>query len=204
MKKTWIRTLAGLTGIGLATVLLAAPSAFAGQGGSRSLGYEVDNGVSWTLATHPASISAPLQSASYGDAGIVVDIGPASAFNGITFTGSASLADNIWIGDGFEAYTPGNHPFATDSPNFSYGSYNGSTGLLAGTFNMFSGPYAGQNLSPSQIVTDFSGHEAYAWVGVVYGGTNVSGFVNSVNGRSTGRRVMSVTDQSGTLSATVS
>ena len=97
MKKTWIRTLAGLTGIGLATVLLAAPSAFAGQGGTGSLGYEVDNGVSWTLATHPASISAPLQSASYGDAGIVVDIGPASAFTGITVNG-VGVADNIWIG----------------------------------------------------------------------------------------------------------
>jgi hypothetical protein len=204
MKKTWIRTVAALTGTGLAAVLLVAPSAFAAKGGTGSLGYEVDNGASWTLATHPASISAPLVGNSYGDAGIVADIGPASAFNGITLTGSASVTDNIWIGDGTQAYTAGTHPFASDPVNFTYGFDNHNGTFYITDYKGTGTNYAGQNLTIAQIQTDFAGSEAFAWVGVVYGGTNVSGFVTSVNGRSTGHRVMSVTDQSGTLSATVS
>jgi hypothetical protein len=138
--------------------------------------YEADNGAAWALSS--TSLSLTNTSAGYEDAGVVADIGPASLFGGITVTGTGPLVDNIWIGNGSEAYTPGLHPFATDPPNFSYGFNNPD-----GTFYMTNGPYAGQNLTVAQITADFAGFEAYAWAGVTSNGTDtVTGHVASVNG----------------------
>jgi collagen triple helix repeat protein len=138
--------------------------------------YEVDNGSSWALANMPLALKNA--NGGYEDAGIVVDVGPASAFAGITATGSGPLKDNIWITDGSEAFSPGLHPFATDHPDFSYGFDNGDM-----TFYMTSGPYAGQTLRLAQIRSAFAGYEAYAWVGVTSDGSStVNGHVSSVNG----------------------
>src|SRR6266571_2423488 len=86
-----------------------------------------------------------------------------AGFQGIAVTGSANLADNIWISNGSdEAVTPGT--YSLGSPvDFSYGFDNHN-----GTFWMASGPYAGQTLTAAQIAADFPDSEAYALVGVVY------------------------------------
>jgi hypothetical protein len=108
---------------------------------------------------------------------VVVDVGPAANFDGITAAGSGTLLDNIWITDGSEAFTPGEHSLST-AADFSYGFDNGD-----GTFYMSSGPHTGETLTLAQIRTDFAGYEAYAWVGVTSGGTSsVTAHVSSVNG----------------------
>jgi hypothetical protein len=104
------------------------PKGGAGAQGPRGpqgsvVNYEVDGGSSWALANMPLAL--PNAGAGYEDAGVVVDVGPASSFDGITATGSNSLKDNVWITDGSEAFSPGLHPFATDHPNFS-GSTTGT------------------------------------------------------------------------------
>lgn len=153
----------------------AGPQGPRGPQGSL-VNYEVDGGSSWALANMPLAL--PNANGGYEDAGIVVDVGPASGFAGITATGSGPLKDNIWITDGSEAFSPGLHPFATDHPDFSYGFDNGD-----GTFYMTSGPHAGQTLTISEIQSDFAGYEAYAWVGVTSDGTStVTGHIASVNG----------------------
>jgi hypothetical protein len=137
--------------------------------------YEVDNGSSWALANMPLALRNA--DTGYEDAGLVVDIGPAANFAGITFTGSGPLKDNIWITDGSEAFTPGEHSLSS-TVDFSYGFDNGD-----GTFYMSSGPYSGQTLTVAQIDSDFAGYEAYAWVGVTSDGSStVTGHVSSVNG----------------------
>jgi hypothetical protein len=136
---------------------------------------EVDNGSSWALANMPLALENA--SAGYEDAGVVVDVGLAADFDGITAAGSGTLLDNIWITDGSEAFTPGEHSLSTTA-GFSYGFDNG-----AGAFYMSSGPHAGETLTLAQIRTDFAGYEAYAWVGVTSGGTSsVTAHVSSVNG----------------------
>jgi hypothetical protein len=153
----------------------AGPQGPRGAQGSL-VNYEVDGGSSWALANMPLAL--PNANGGYEDAGIVVDVGSASDFAGITATGSGPLKDNVWITDGSEAFSPGPHPFATDHPDFSYGFDNGD-----GTFYMTSGPHAGQTLTISDIQSDFAGYEAYAWVGVTSDGTStVTGHIASVNG----------------------
>lgn len=138
--------------------------------------YEVDGGSSWALANMPLAL--PNANGGYEDAGVVVDVGPVSSFNGITATGTGPLKDNVWITDGSEAFAPGLHPFATDHPDFSYGFDDGD-----GTFYMTSGPQAGNTLTVAQIRSDFAGYEAYAWVGVTSDGSaTVTGHITSVNG----------------------
>jgi hypothetical protein len=137
--------------------------------------YEVDNGSSWALANMPLALKNA--NAGYEDAGVVVDLGLASHFSAISITGSGPLKDNIWITDGSEAFTPGEHSLSS-TVDFSYGFDNGD-----GTFYMTSGPHAGQTLTAAQIDSDFAGYEAYAWVGVTSDGSStVTGHVSSVDG----------------------
>ncbi len=175
---------------GVAVVAAAGTAIWTGaaatMASTQGLNYEVDDGVSFTLANGPSALAQPVQNppGNYADAGVVADIGPVSSFNGIAFTGSANLQDNIWIDDGSQATTPGTYGFPA---NFTYGFDNHN-----GTFYMATGPYAGQNLTYAQIRQDFSGHEAFAWVGVVYTGTPLSGYVSSVNGVNTSHRNLSI------------
>jgi hypothetical protein len=83
------------------------------------LGYEVDNGTNWSLAGMPVAL-ATSPTTSYEDAGVVVDLGPATQFNGITVAGSNNLVDNVWISNGPSAYSFGTH-LLTDTPDFTYG-----------------------------------------------------------------------------------
>lgn len=155
---------------------------------SNSLRYEFDNGSAWTLQRNSAALNATIPDLGYADAGIVVDLGLAASFTGITYGGTGTLAVNVWIGDGSQAYTPGTHLFTDGAANFSYGFQQSD-----GSFWMTSGPHAGQTLTPAQIVADFPSYEVYAWVGVVYTGGTVSGSVSSINGHSVGNRSMSIT-----------
>jgi hypothetical protein len=137
--------------------------------------YEVDNGTRWALATMPLALKNSAN--GYEDAGVVVDLGPVSSFNGITFTGSSNLVDNVWITDGDQAYAPGWHPL-TAGANFTYGSDNHD-----GSFYMMTGSKAGTSLSIASIQNQYAGYEAYAWVGVTSNGTDtVTGHVATVNG----------------------
>lgn len=171
--------IAGLTGLGLAT----AGSALAETTTTNSLSYEFDNGAQWTLQKNAAALSSTIPDKGYADAGIVVDLGPASTFTSLTVTGSGDLAENIWLGDGSEAYTPATHNLS-DGANFSYGPY-GQT--------FWTGPQAGQPATDSYI-QGLGNTEVYAWVGVVHTGNGaVSGSVTSVNGHSVGNRTMSLT-----------
>lgn len=189
----------GLTFLGL----MAAGAVSASTSG---LSYEVDDGVSWTLATGPSSLSAPAQSASYADAGVVANLGLADNFasvdtpTGVPFTGSANLRENIWIGDGTEASTPGTHPLS-EGVNFTYGFSNGD-----GTFWITTSPkpaLVGQSLNAAQIAADFPGDQIYAWVGVVYSGSSVKGYVTSINGQNTSHRNVGVTLSGSTVTAYV-
>jgi Collagen triple helix repeat (20 copies) len=66
------------------------------------LGYEVSNGATWSLSGLPVAIAA--SNPSYEDAAVLVDLGPASQFNGITIQGSGPISDDVWITNGSEAY----------------------------------------------------------------------------------------------------
>lgn len=180
-KVTILRTMAAFAGAAAVIGLSAGPA----LGSTQGLNYEVDNGFSWTLANGPSSLAQPVQT-GYADAGVVADIGPAAGFTGITDTGSANLAANIWIADGTEATQPGTHPLS-GKVDFSYGFRNAE-----GEYWMASGPYVNQTLTAAQIRQDFAGDEAYAWVGIVYTGTPVSGYVSSINGINTSHRNLSI------------
>lgn len=188
-----------------AAALLGAPAvANAETTTTNSLSYEFDNGNFtlannatwyWELQKNTASLDTTIKDYGYADAGVVLDLGLANNFSAITADTSGPMATNIWIGDGSDAYTPGQY----SSANFSYGFEQ-----TDGSFWMTSGPHAGGSLTASEIATDFSGSEVYAWVGLVYSGTSVSGSVSSVNGHATGNRTVSFTNNGdGTVTAVV-
>ena len=97
---------------------------------SNSLSYEFDNGASWTLQKNTAALNTTYPNPTYSDAGIVVDLGQAQDFTGLTYEGTGSFTANIWLGDGTEAYTPGTHQLS-DPVNFSYGPWGARSGLAA-------------------------------------------------------------------------
>lgn len=196
-----MRTLIGIAAAAL--VLVCVAGANAANGTTNGLSYEFDNGDFalahgswyWELQGNSAALDTTAPDLGYADAGIVVDLGPASAFTGITEVGSGPVETNVWIGDGADASTPGRY----GSADFSYGFQNPD-----GSFWMTSGSEAGVTLTPAQIAADFAGDEVYAWVGLVYSGQSVSGTVSAVNGHATGRRTISITSNGdGTLTAAV-
>jgi Collagen triple helix repeat (20 copies) len=140
--------------------------------------YEVDNGAAWALSNMPNALRNA--GGGYEDAGIVVDLGPASSFDGVTFAGSDNLLDNVWITDGGEAFSPGYHLFSDGPADFSYYSDNGD-----GSFSPLDAKAAsnGGSLTTSQIASTYAGYEVYAWVGVTSDGSStVTGHISSVNG----------------------
>ena len=174
--------------IRIAAVALAASAAVAASAGIASasphpvtpsvpaMAFEVDNGSTWTLSDH--AVTSTGTEAGYADAGVVVNLGPASSFNGVKVTGSKGLAVNIWIADGSQATTPGTHPLSSPA-NFDYG-----LGQPGGTWYMTGKPgaYNGQTLTDAQIRADFAGDDVLAWVGIDNAGTSATGAVLLVNG----------------------
>lgn len=177
--------------IAVAAAITIIPSAASASeswpipGGGSYIGqtwYEVDNGTSWALVTPNGFSRVTLGGADkgYADAGVVVSLGPASQFNGITADGSANLADNIWIVDGSQATTPGVHLLSA-GVNFDYG-----LGVKGGwQMTGLKDAYNGKTLTAAQIRADFPNDQILAWVGIDTSSStgDTYGFVTSVNNK---------------------
>jgi Collagen triple helix repeat (20 copies) len=139
---------------------------------------EVDNGAEYALSDSSRLADTSSTTANYSDAGVVVDLGLASnlatANTAYTGSGSAKLQENIWLGTGPQASTPGIYPLA--SVDFCYGlGQNYSKSGVPANFYMTGSNcagangtnYSGQTLTLAQIAVDFHAHtEAYEWVGI--------------------------------------
>lgn len=202
MKKRVIQGLAAVVAPAALVAALAVPGiAAAAKTTTNQLSYEFDNGNFalanggtwyWELQKNTAALHTTVHDYGYADAGVVVDLGLADNFTGITADVTGPMAVNIWIGDGSDANTPGQY----SSANFSYGYQTGTS------FGMFTGPQTGNTLTPAEIASDFSGDEVYAWVGLVYTGTSVNGSVSAVNGHAIGNRTVDLTNNGdGTVTA---
>jgi hypothetical protein len=161
------------------------PSGPRGAGGapgpqSPDINYQVNNGSNWALANMPISLPNANTGAGYEAANVIVDTGPASSFNGVTYTGTGNLQDNIWITDGSETFTPGEHAGA-DPLDFSAFKDNGD-----GTYTALT-PKAtacGATVTAAQIQSCYAGYEVYAQVGVSGDGTTTeTGHIDTVNGQ---------------------
>ncbi len=155
------------------------PQGASGPAGPQSpdINYEVDNGSDWALTNMPIALANT--NAGYEDAGVVVDLGPASSFHGVPVTGTGNLVRNIWITDGSEAFTPGEHSLSS-TPDFSFFTRN-SDGTWAAQ-DAKAAPY-GQNATNADIASGYDGYEVYAWVGVTNDGSATStGHIDTVNG----------------------
>ena len=145
---------------------------------------EVDNGAEFALSKGAlGDTSAP--AASYADAGVVVDLGSTDDLTADSFayTGTVdagSLNENVWIGNGPQASTPG--VYSLEDVDFCYGL--GSTATPT-TFQMNAGcgADAGQTLDIDTIKAHYPGLEAYAWVGVTNQADTVNGHVDTAGGQ---------------------
>ena len=154
---------------------------------------EVDNGAEYTVSPSPNLADTSTAGATYADAGVVYDLGPVDGLSSsaIAFTGSPGfpLAENIWIGDGPQASTPGTYKLSSIDFCYGIGANANSTGQPQ-DFQMQSGcgQYAGQTLTVKEISRDFPAElEAYAWVGVTStGGTVTTGSVDTIGGHNVG------------------
>lgn len=165
-----------------------------------TVAYESDNGTTWTLADHTGHggrFSTEGPEKGYADAGVVVDLGPAADFTGITVTGSLNLAENVWITDGSEATVPGTHSLSTPA-NFDYGLGQAGGWYMTGKPDA----YNGQVLTAAQIRTDFAGYQVWAWVGIDNSGTTGYGYVTSVNGHQADA-ILGIEEQGGNVTAYV-
>lgn len=164
---------------------------------TRSQRYEFDNGSQWTLfQSNAGSVNSTFPDQGYADAGVLVDIGPLSSLSGINVTGSG-VTDNIWIGNGSEASTPGTHN-VSDGVNFAYGFDQGGGQSF---YMQGNSPYAGSVETLAQLQSEYPTAEAYAWVGVETSGSQVSGTASSVNGISVNRSVSITPADTGELHA---
>jgi hypothetical protein len=171
---------------------------------------EVDNGAEYTVSPSPNLADASAAGATYADAGVVYDLGPVAGLSSsaIAFTGSpgSSLTENIWIGDGPQASTPGTYKLS--SVDFCYGiGANANSNGQPQDFQMQSdcGQYAGQTLTLSEIRNDFPSElEAYAWVGAVSTGSAVTmESIDSIDGHGIGL-IAGILDSGGVLTPYVS
>jgi hypothetical protein len=139
---------------------------------------EVDNGAEYTVSPSPDLADTSASGATYADAGVVYNLGLVGDLtpSSLEFTGGTKLAENIWIGDGPQASTPGTYKLS--AVDFCYGlgtSPNSNNQPQAFQMQSGCGQYAGQTLTLSDIMNHFpSTLEAYAWVGVVSSGSAVS------------------------------
>jgi len=183
MRKTV--TIAAIAATALPVTAGAASAAAAHPVGHRfawpgTVAFEVDYGTTWTLAGQAGRggrLSSTGPEKGYADVGLVVDLGPAADFTGVTVTGSQNLADKIWITDGSQATVPGTHSLSSPA-NFDYG-----LGVTGGWY-MTGKPDAwnGKTLTAAQIRSDFAGYQVCAWVGIDDSGTTDYGYVTTVNG----------------------
>jgi len=138
---------------------------------------EVDNGTEFAVSDGRRLADTSSTTATYSDAGVIVDLGLASnlatANTSYSGSGSAKLEENIWLGTGPQASTPGIYPLT--SVDFCYGLGQDYTSGVPGNFYMTGSNcagtngtnYSGQTLTLPQIAQYFHAHtEAYEWVGI--------------------------------------
>ena len=180
-----------LGGITISGVANASP-AHSGQGhwtySHGAVFTEVDNGTEFAVSTSPDLADTSASAATYSDAGVVVNVGTIGSLSAsrIAFKGSSGLLENVWIGNGPQASTPGIYPLS--SVDFCYG-LGSSTGYYMTGANC--GSYLDQTLTLAQITADFPANlEAYAWVGVTSSGSAVPALtVYRVDGQEVGLTV---------------
>jgi hypothetical protein len=132
---------------------------------------EADNGAEWTLSPSANLGDTSASGATYADAGVVVDLGTLGNLttSDLAYSGGTGLGENLWIGNGPEASTPGVNLFSSE-PNgadFCYLSNNGDGTFSALDQNCDNAGLSGGSITLSQIQAAFPGSfEAYAWVGV--------------------------------------
>jgi hypothetical protein len=158
------------------------PAGPAGSSGSSGLFTEVDNGAQFSLSTSLNLGDTSAAGATYADAGVVQDIGTLNSLTqsslGYAVSGEISLAaENLWIGDGPQASTPGVYPLS--GIDFCYGLGNATDTAFYMTGANCDGT-AGQTLTLAQIQAAFTPDsaapysiEAYAWVGITSSNANV-------------------------------
>jgi hypothetical protein len=219
LRKTIIAVVASVSVAGGGTIALAAgstgssPTYAAWQprpaGTASGVFTEVDNGAQFALSPSPDLADTSATGATYSDAGAVVNVGTVHSLRAasIAYSGSPSLLENIWIGDGAQASTPGIYPLSAGA-DFCYGLGQDYSHGAPASFSMQSdcGTYAGQTLTLAQIVTDFPGVlEAYAWVGVTSsGGAVSSASITSVGGNRVGLDAGVLANSNGSLTPYVS
>ncbi len=159
------------------------PAGPQGASGASAPVSEVDNGAEFATSTSPNLADTSASGATYADAGAIQDIGTIGNLtsSALAFTGGSGLAENLWIGDGPQASTPGIYKLS--DVDFCYGL--GTSNDTAFQMQSGCGPYAGTTLTVSEIAADFPGNlEAYAWVGVVSSGSAVSGTtISTIDGK---------------------
>ena len=169
---------------------------------------EVDNGAEFAVSDSTTLADTSSVTATYADAGVIVSIGQVgnlgSANTAYAYSG-AKVSENIWIGNGPEASTPGIYSLSTPA-DFCYGLGQNYTSGVPANFYMTGsncGSYAGQSLTKAQIATDFpSTAEAYEWVGVVTGSGGAApgtATVSAVNGQTVNATVRVTKLTSGAL-----
>jgi hypothetical protein len=131
-----------------------------------------------------------------------------SANTSYTYSG-AKVSENIWIGNGPEASTPGIYSTAT-AADFCYGLGQNYTSGVPANFYMTGsncGSYAGQTLTAAQIAADFPSYtEAYEWVGVVTGSGGAApgtATIKTVNGQTINATVRVTKQTSGPTSGSL-
>jgi hypothetical protein len=146
---------------------------------------EVDNGTEFAVSASPAVADTSKAGATYADAGVAVNVGTVADLSAskLAFTGSQGLVENLWIGNGAEASTPGIYSLSSGA-DFCYGD-----GQPSGSFYMqgnCGSSLDGQTLTLAQIQSDFPGQlQAYAWVGVTSSGKAVTPTqISTVDGQS--------------------
>jgi hypothetical protein len=195
------------------------PPGPAGPAGASAPGWraEVDNGVEFSVADSPNLADTSAAGATYSDAGVVVNIGTVGnlASADTTYTGTVTggtLAENIWIGDGPQASTPGVYLLASVDFCYGLGEDPGKSGFptafymtganCTGTDDV---NYSGDSLTPKQIAADFpSAAGAYEWVGVTNASAPVSATIASVAGQHVNAKLGITKETSGALFSFVS
>jgi hypothetical protein len=178
---------------------------------------EVDNGAEFSVADSPSLGDTSTTTATYSDAGVVVDIGPVAklASANTAYAGSASggtLAENIWIGDGPQASTPGIYPLSSVDFCYGLGQQYSKSGVPANYYMTGANctgtdgvNYAAAVLTPAQMAVDFPATaEAYEWVGVTNATTPVSATIASVGGQHVNAKLGISKETSGALFSFVS
>jgi hypothetical protein len=180
---------------------------------------EVDNGAEFSVSDSPNLADTSSTTATYSDAGVVVAVGPVGKLTsaGIAYKGTGPLAENVWIGDGPEAGTPGVYSFSSGAADFCYGlgqSYN-SSGVPT-SFYMTGSNCIGTNgvnnlgdpLTLAEIAASFPANaEAYVWLGVVTGSGGTApgtATVKTVAGQTVNATVGVTKEKSGALFSFVS